>query len=164
VGDDKSWQRRGFSFSVHSQREASLVAGSRLGVLHQLHRVPTVLDKASVGVEMWWRGAMVVGSEARVSMMKNSKLIDGLNYIWGFLQSDRAHQGYDLYSISNRCLNHILVWIRRGLCEEYELGKSSCCFRFQWGRQREKIYRRVPLSLATTRSVNPGLALAGPRA
>jgi hypothetical protein len=40
-----------------------------------------VLDKASVGAEKRWSGAMMAGSRARVSVMKNSKLIDGLNYI-----------------------------------------------------------------------------------
>jgi hypothetical protein len=57
------------------------VVGSQRGVLQQLHQVPTVLDKASVGVEKQWSGVMVAGSGARVSVMKNLKLIDGLNYI-----------------------------------------------------------------------------------
>jgi hypothetical protein len=40
-----------------------------------------VLDKALVGAEKRWSGAMTTGSRARVSVMKNSKLIDRLNYI-----------------------------------------------------------------------------------
>jgi hypothetical protein len=40
-----------------------------------------VLDKASVGAKKWWSGVMAAGSRARVSMMKNSKLTDRLNYI-----------------------------------------------------------------------------------
>jgi hypothetical protein len=57
------------------------MAGSRWGVLQHRHWVPVVLDKASVGAEKRWSGAMMAGSRARVSVMKNSKLIDGLNYI-----------------------------------------------------------------------------------
>jgi hypothetical protein len=39
------------------------------------------LDKASVGAEKRRSGAMAVRSEARVSVMKNSKLTNRLNYI-----------------------------------------------------------------------------------
>jgi hypothetical protein len=49
-----------------------------------------VLDKASVGAEKWLSGVMVAGSGARVSMMKNLKLTNKLNYIYGFLLSDWA--------------------------------------------------------------------------
>jgi hypothetical protein len=61
--------------------EIAPTSGSRRGVLQQLHRVPTVLDKASVGVEKRWSGAMVAWNGARVSVMKSTKLTDGLNYI-----------------------------------------------------------------------------------
>jgi hypothetical protein len=51
MGDVEGWRRWGIFFLVHRQREASLVAGSRWGVLQRHHRVPAVLDKALVGVE-----------------------------------------------------------------------------------------------------------------
>jgi hypothetical protein len=67
VGDVEGWRRRGFSLPVLYHREASLVTSSRWGALQRHRRVPTVLDKASVGWKMWWSGTMIAGSEVRVA-------------------------------------------------------------------------------------------------
>jgi hypothetical protein len=46
-------------------RGASLVAGSRRGVLQRRRRVPTVLDKALTGLGKWLAGAAAMGLELR---------------------------------------------------------------------------------------------------
>jgi hypothetical protein len=53
-----------FRFSVI---RASLVTGSRWGALQRHHRVPAVLDNASVGRKMRLSGATTAGSEVRVA-------------------------------------------------------------------------------------------------
>jgi hypothetical protein len=60
VGDVEGWRRRGFSLPVLCHRGASLVTGLRWGALQRHHRVPVVLDKASVGRKMRWSGAIDV--------------------------------------------------------------------------------------------------------
>jgi hypothetical protein len=67
VGDVEGWRWRGFSLPVLCRRGASLVTGSRWGALQRHHRVPAVLDKASVGRKMRWSGATTAGSEVRAA-------------------------------------------------------------------------------------------------
>jgi hypothetical protein len=66
-----------------------------------------------------------------------------------------VQQGYDLYSISNRGLNHVLVRIRRELREEHELKKTIVAFGFDGAGNGEKIRE----SRCRSTACDPSLAL-----